>query len=169
MRDVRNGVGFALLVVVALTDIRHQADDGQPLGLLGGAGDVLRQADRAADGVLALEVLIDEALVDDRDLPSRSAIVVGERAPAQQRHADHVEVARPDAQHRHFRQAIAGSGRAAIDFELSHGAAAERDRRCGRRRFDGGDRREVVVDPLQEPRAIFPAGVLGGRDDHARS
>ena len=76
MRDVRNRIGFTFLVVIALTDIRHQADDGEPLGLLGGAGDVLRQSNDATDGILALEILIDEALVDDRDLPSGPAVLV---------------------------------------------------------------------------------------------
>jgi hypothetical protein len=40
MRDVRDRVRFGLLVVVALTDVRRQPDDGEPLGVRA-TGDVL--------------------------------------------------------------------------------------------------------------------------------
>ena len=62
MRDVRDRIRVALLVVVALTHVRHQPDDGEPLGLLD-SGEVLRKSNQPADGVQTLEVQLGQSLV----------------------------------------------------------------------------------------------------------
>src|SRR5262245_20644357 len=122
MRDVRDRVGIAFLVVVALTDIWYESDNGEPIALA--SGNVLREPDEPADGVHAFEVHVGQPLIDDRDLPARSPIAACERVPADQRYANHVEVARPHAEHCDLGKTIVGCGCAAVDLQLAYGTAA---------------------------------------------
>ena len=61
------------------------------------------------DGILALEVHGDQALIDDDVLLARLAVCVGEHPPLHRFHSDCVEIPGPDAEHRHIRGALAGA------------------------------------------------------------
>ena len=137
VRDVDDGIGFSRLVVHALTDILCHADDGQPR-----RGRLARprsgESDLRVDGVLPLEIHIDEPLVDDHALTSWQTVGSGKGAPLCDGDAKGVEVSRPDAEQSHRRPLVFGDVGLTGELELSPATASTRQVGGGRERLDVG-------------------------------
>ena len=98
----------------------------------------------------------------------RRAVAPRERASAQHRAAQRLEIARADGrrEHRGLRRARAGRGRAAVDLELTRRRARQRQRAGERDRRDRRNRAQPFVHPLIEREAIGIARIPLRRGRH---
>ena len=158
MRDVGDGIGLRFLVVVPLTHVRHDADDRQPWRLRS-ARRVVCETDLPPDGVLAFEIHVHQALIDDRrsgwpGVPGRcrsSTRPCTGFTPMASKYRD------PTLSKVTVWRTLAGRVGLAVDLQLPPRRRPKRRTRRRRCRLDAVHGRELLVDAPEKRGAILQA------------